>query len=248
MDNMETLVNAAVGSLPPPNDATNSSPGPTPCSSRPSEPQTGSAESWKKTLTGTLSSRDDMDFRRFFIRLDETTHPKVAAIARWTEAWIKAAATNDAAAKSKWMVLSGSPGCGKTHAIKAAYRFLRDHNGMLWPRYYRSPVNVVCYTWSRIVGLGPLSWNDIEEEVRAAKIVLVDDIGSEVDRYKSGEPAERLRSFLELAAPKWLAMTTNVLRKDFAHTFDARVQSRLERAVCLDLVGVPDYRPKMRGE
>ena len=173
------------------------------------------------------------------------THSKAQLLARWTEAWIKAAATNDAESKGRWVVFAGRTGCGKTHALRAAYEFLRAASGQLWPEFYRGPVNVGCYRWSRIVSLGPLSWTDIEEEARGCKILLLDDVGSEVDRFRSGEPAERLRSLLEIAAPKWLLMTTNILRKDFAKAFDARVQSRLERAQCLDLGDAEDYRAKV---
>lgn len=180
--------------------------------------------------------------------MDEEASPGAKRIARFAEGWIKAAANNDPAAKSRWLVLAGATGIGKTHALRRAYAFLRNHSGDLWPRPYPTPPGVVCYTWSRIVGLGPLSWDDIEVEAHRARMVLIDDMGTEVDRFRTGEPAERLRCLLDVCVGKWLLVTTNVPKARFADVFDVRVQSRLERAVVLDLVGVPDYRPKLRGE
>lgn len=179
--------------------------------------------------------------------MDEAT-PGARRIARYAERWIKAAATNDTGAKTRWLVLSGATGIGKTHALRKAYQFLRNHSGDLWPRPYATPPGVVSYTWSRVVQLERFQWDEIEVETQRARMVLIDDLGSEVDRYKTGEPSERLRMVLDLCAGKWLLVTTNVPKARFADVFDARVQSRLERAVVLDLVGVPDYRPRLRGE
>ena len=104
------------------------------------------------------------------------------------------------------------------------------------------------YTWSRVVQLERFQWDDIEVATQRARMVLIDDVGSETDRFRTGEPAERLRVILDLCAGKWLLITTNVPKAKFADVFDVRVQSRLERAVVLDRVGVPDYRPNLRGE
>ena len=180
--------------------------------------------------------------------MDEEASPGAKRIARFAEGWIKAAANNDPAAKSRWLVLSGATGVGKTHALRKAYQFLRNHSGDLWPRPYPTPPGVVSYTWSRVIQRERFDWDDIEVETQRARMVLIDDLGTEVDRFKTGEPAERLRVILDLCAGKWLLITTNVPKAKFADVFDVRVQSRLERAVVLDLVGVPDYRPKLRGE
>ena len=181
------------------------------------------------------------------LAMDEST-PGAKRIARYAEGWIKAAANNDPASKSRWLVLSGATGVGKTHALRAAARFLRNHSGDLWPRPYPTPPGVVSYVWSRIVDLGELSWDDIEVEAQRARMVLIDDMGTETDRFRTGEPADRLRRLLDLCVGKWLFVTTNVPKAKFADVFDVRVQSRMERAVVLDLVGVPDYRPKLKGE
>lgn len=199
------------------------------------------------SLAALLGIRFSPEFRAQVLGLDETHHPKVLEMAKWIEQWTKAAASNKASV-GRWVAIAGAPGCGKSHAARRAGEFLRTHNVELWrARYYPTPPSIRFATWSRVVGLGPLSWGDFQEEVRTAKIVILDDVGSEVDRFKSGEPTERLRSTLESCERKWLAITTNIPRALWSDQFDHRVASRLEQANTLDMAGVPDYRPKLRG-
>lgn len=192
-----------------------------------------------------LTKPDDAAFRRKVLALDETHHPKVASLAKWTERWIKAAATNERGTKTRWMLFSGRSGTGKTHATKAAHKFLRGAAMALWPRWYPGPPAMRYVIWSKAVALERYGWEDLEDEIRACAMVFVDDVGSEIDRFRTGEPAERLRLFLDKCQGKWLLMSTNVARHDFAKTFDSRVQSRLEMAACLDLSDVPDFRPRL---
>lgn len=179
--------------------------------------------------------------------MDESHHAKVKAMARWMEGWTKAAASNKAGV-GRWIAISGAPGCGKSHAVRGAYNFIRSHGvELMRARCYQQPPGIRFATWSKVVELGPLSWGDFQEEIRLAKIVVLDDVGSEVDRFKSGEPTERLRATLEACEHKWLAITTNIPQAEWSDKFDYRVASRLEQANTLDMAGVPDYRPKLRG-
>lgn len=184
-------------------------------------------------------------FRQTVIRLDEG-HKKVAALSKWTERWVKAAAQNQRPAR--WMAFIGAPGTGKSHAMRAAYEFMRSHSISLWPRWHQTPPRCRHAVWSKVVALGPGGWSDFEDDVHASKFVFLDDIGSEVDRFKSGEPAERLRTVLDLCATKWLMLSSNLTRETFGRAFDGRIQSRLERAAVLDMTGAPDFRPKLRGQ
>jgi chromosomal replication initiation ATPase DnaA len=193
-----------------------------------------------------IVERDNPEFRRVVFAMDETFGNAARSIARFSEGWLKAACSNDPKVKSRWLVLAGSPGCGKTHALQAAYRFLRAHAIDCWPRWYTTPPSVTKFTWSRVVGLEPGAWEDIEAEANRATMVLIDDLGSEVDRYKTGEPTERLRRIMEICKGKWLLVTTNVPKAKFSTVFDGRVASRLELAVVLDLAGALDYRARTK--
>lgn len=193
-----------------------------------------------------LLKQDDQEFRDRWIKLNEGHHRMVKLLARWTERWIKAAATNEHPIATRWVLFAGPTGAGKTHCLKNSYAFMRAHAGALWPKYYRQPPALKWVNWSKAMQLEKHGWDEFEAEVREARMVFVDDLGSETDRYRTGEPAERLRVFLDLCEAKWLMATTNICRQDFEKTFDIRTQSRIERARCLDLTGVPDYRPKLQ--
>lgn len=252
MDSMDTLVAGAVARLPHLSNATQPSGTETLSESKPTP--TGEPESLpiglQPTRIGPLSTviveRDNPEFRRVVFAMDETFGNAARSIARFSEGWLKAACSNDPKVKSRWLVLAGSPGCGKTHALQAAYRFLRAHAIDCWPRWYATPPSVTKFTWSRVVGLEPGAWEDIEAEANRATMVLIDDLGSEVDRYKTGEPTERLRRIMEICKGKWLLVTTNVPKAKFATVFDGRVASRLELAVVLDLAGALDYRARTK--
>lgn len=216
-------------------------PEPTPCNDKPSEPQPASAR-WS-SVESCLCEDNSHDFRKRFIGLDEA-HPKSRTLARWVERWIKAAATNQRTT-TRWVALCGGPGTGKSHSLKAAYAFLRAHGVSLWPKWHKDrPPQVVFRTWSKVVGASTGHWLDFEEEVQSARFVLLDDVGSETDRYRTGEPAERLRLILEMCAAKWVLISTNLTRETFGHAFDPRVQSRMEAAACLDMTGAPDGRTR----
>lgn len=170
------------------------------------------------------------------------THPKVASLAKWVERWTKAAARNEAV-PTRWMAFVGSPGTGKSHAMRSAYEFLRTHNVDLWQlRHYSTPPSARFAVWSNVVGLHDGAWADFEEDVHRSKFVFLDDVGSETDRFRSGAPVERLRLILDLCRTKWLMLSSNLTRETFGKAFDGRISSRLQQAAVLDMTGAPDYR------
>ena len=84
------------------------------------------------------------------------------------------------------------------------------------------------------------------DEIKRAEIVMIDDVGSEVDKYKSGEPTSRLRQILSLCDDKFLLLTTNLTKTAFFERYDARVADRLQAAHWCDMTGVPSYRSKTK--
>ena len=184
-------------------------------------------------------------FRRRVLQMDEST-PEAHRLAKYVEAFTRSAALNRRT-KGTWMFVSGPTGIGKTHAMRLARRFL-DHNAVdLWSQGYWPAVPAVVYaTWSRVVDLEREEWDEWLYDLRRAKIVFLDDVGSEIDQYKSGRPIERLRLALEASESKFLLCTSNVPSERRSEAWDARVVSRLQRAVCLELPTGVDYRVRAK--
>jgi DNA replication protein DnaC len=193
-----------------------------------------------------LLTRDSESFRAKVIGLNESSSlPK--RLARYVEAWIKAAAMNRRE-NGTWMVISGPPGVGKSHALKAAVTFLANHSVGVYGEFWQRPPSVVWAAWSRIIELDEDEWTDWLYDLRRAQMVILDDVGSEVDRFKSGAPAERLRVALETCENRFLLVSTNIQSAQWASNFDERVKSRLHRAAVLDMTGAEDYRPNKKPE
>jgi hypothetical protein len=192
-----------------------------------------------------LSTPTQPKFREKVLALDESETPG-RRIALHAEAWIKAAGRNKRD-RGTWLVLSGPTGIGKSHALRRCRRFLANHAIDFWSEgLWPSVPQIVFAVWSRVCELPKDEWDDWLYDLRRAAVVILDDVGSEVDRFRSGEPAERLRVTLEECGAKWLAISTNAGPENWETVFDARVCSRLNRAACLDLTGAKDYRPSLK--
>lgn len=90
---------------------------------------------------------------------------------------------------------------------------------------------------------------DFEEAMRGAneaRIVIIDDVGAEADRFKNGVNTSRLRTLLSVCNRKWLLLTTNLPKTEIERTYDIRVADRISAAHWCDLSAVPSYRPKLK--
>lgn len=86
--------------------------------------------------------------------------------------------------------------------------------------------------WSQISGADEEAKGGIWIDAASADLVVLDDVGSEVDQFKSGRPTENLRLMLEERATRrrgFTLITTNVLRKSWPERWDARIADRLIR-------------------
>jgi len=193
-----------------------------------------------------LGSPNKPKFRAKALSLDET-EPQGRRLAVTCEAFLKAAGRNKRD-RGTWLVIAGPTGVGKSHALRRCRRFLANHAVSFWSEgLWPAVPSVLFAVWSRICELPKDEWDDWLYDLRRASVVLLDDVGSEVDRFRSGEPAERLRVTLEECWSKWLAISTNAAPANWSKAFDVRSTSRLNAAVCLDLTGSKDYRLKRKG-
>jgi len=191
-----------------------------------------------------LSIRDSAEFRAKVIGLDESD-PLPRRLSKSAEAWIKAAATNRRD-NGTWMVVCGPTGVGKSHALRASRDFMVNHAVDLYGEFWTCPPSVIHCAWSRIIDLDDEEWDNWLYDLRRSHVVILDDVGSEVDRFKSGAPAERLRITFETCERKFLLISTNLRPDRWVEAFDERVKSRMMRAVTLDMTGATDWRPRKK--
>lgn len=183
--------------------------------------------------------------RAKLLGFDEGYHPKIKMMAVWLESFLRAACRNNRD-KGTGLVISGPCGTGKSHGIKRISRYLSSYSIDIyaagkWARGGRIPEP--CYAvWSKKVALDHGAFEDWFQDAQDSAWIILDDVGSEVDRFKSGEPSERLRRVLELARQRWMLISTNVPPDKWDEAFDGRCASRMRGMKLLDLNGVPDYR------
>lgn len=180
--------------------------------------------------------------------LDESHHPKVARLTLAGERFVKRALLNDRSRGSQ-LVVHGPTGIGKTTVARRVARYFRSRAIDAWlSRYWRGPSvpSVETVDWPTFTAKDREDhFEDTLFDIETASLVVLDDVGAEVDRFRSELSNERLRRVLELCRNKWLLVTTNVAGNQWDTRFDPRAASRLRAAHYLDLTGVPDYRPRL---
>lgn len=149
--------------------------------------------------------------------------------------------------RPSWLVLSGGTGCGKTRLAKRALRVIREtsldaYNAGFWGGRGRTCA-VAQADWPKLVEItDDADYEDAARDLREADVVLLDDVGAETDRFKSGAPASRFRRILSDLENKWVIITTNLMPDQFLGRWDARVASRLSAANVFNASNIPDYR------
>jgi len=140
------------------------------------------------------------------------------------------------------IVLTGPFGCGKTHAMRASSRYVRDVRMSIWPEPWAYPLTAMRVEWATVVREVCENDNrDYCDDLLAADVAFIDDIGCEEDRYKSGSPARVLGDVLGALHDKrrFVFLTTNIGPEGWASRWDGRVNDRLWRlnARIVDLWG-----------
>jgi hypothetical protein len=142
-------------------------------------------------------------------------------------------------------VIVSDVGRGKTHVSRrianwarlAAYsRWARNKVGGELPR--------VAVAVGRLLSPDDTSDSDWKldlEDMSAASMVILDDIGSETDRFKTLIPASRLCQLLNRVEGKYVWITTNKLPKAWVTTWDKRVEDRLLSGDVIQ-IKAPSYR------
>jgi DNA replication protein DnaC len=201
-----------------------------------------------ETAVLTLGLDEDAAWRARFIRLDESHHPKVAKLARWAE-WFIRRGSHNLREKGHGLVVVGPPGTGKSHAAKRILRWFQAYSVDLWfSRKWTHPPKSVFVDWAALCEKDKEeAFDEALYQIAEADVVILDDVGSESDKFKSGAGVSRLRRVLSLCEHKWLYVNANIPNERWDTSLDARVSDRLTALHYLDMSGAPSYRPKLRG-
>lgn len=128
-------------------------------------------------------------------------------------------------------VLAGDTGTGKTHMAGKVYRWASAMRVWLWSdqRTWAHPPRVELADWGKIVALESEEFRTWLGDLNSCDLLCLEDIGAEVDRFKTGEPAERLRELLNDFKSNFLFITTNIMPEQWGEKWDKRIADRLMR-------------------
>ncbi len=185
------------------------------------------------------------DWQRKWLRLD-STRPQVQTAADDVEKWA-ARFSRCKREKTGHLVIVGDYGVGKTEMAERMQEWVRGIRVSLWPKFWPKIPRVEFIEFGHVAFLETVefkNWlSDNTEVDKGTDLMFLEDIGAEVDRFKTGEPTERLREIFNAFKNKWLVVTTNVPVKQWESRWDGRVMDRLLRnSVIVDMSGVPSYQ------
>lgn len=174
----------------------------------------------------------------------QATHPSIQRMADATEAYAAGMMSGD---HRKRLVIIGGPGNGKTHVLECLWLWHRSIPVSRWPRGNKdgNTDGFACefVDWP---GLCRRAQKDGEDgqwlDAQQCGLLLLDDIGSEVDGFKSGEPTTLLRALLGARQQRWTVVTTNIPVANWRRSWDERVADRLFRdSRIVDLGDCPSF-------
>lgn len=144
------------------------------------------------------------------------------------------------------IILAGPYGCGKTKCLNAASTYVRDVRMAIWPEPWGHPAQFMKVNWSDFSNEATEGKNrEIVEDLLACDVVLLDDIGAEEDRFKSGSDTRLLGDVLGKVHDqrKFAFITTNFGPGGWRDRWDGRVQDRLLRmdSTIVDMTEAKSY-------
>ncbi len=85
-------------------------------------------------------------------------------------------------------------------------------------------------------------------DIAESRFTVLDDVGSEADRFKNGISASRLRRVLAQTERRWMVITTNLAEETFLDAYDARASDRLRSFQWLEVGTVHSYRTELKSK
>jgi len=179
-----------------------------------------------------------------YLTLDNTG-PELLAAAQAVKAYCADLLRNRG--ENRLLVLYGETGTGKTHIARSLFWWFRAVALMSWEKGWWRPnvPSALFRTWAEIADEESTERaTALLNDARDCGLIVLDDVGTEVDRFKSGLVIERLRDLLSRRdkPSRWTVITTNVGPEWWAEKWDMRVADRLLRGSrVVSLAGVKSH-------
>lgn len=149
--------------------------------------------------------------------------------------------------KMRVITLTGDTGVGKTFIARKMYRWALKagcwgYQNEFWK--HDIPGAWMVY-WPDVMAKRSdgAAWDDLLTDLTEHSLLILDDVGRESDRYKSGENIQAFLSILSARINRWTVITTNKRPERFASDWDPAVEDRLYRygGQVADLFGVDSF-------
>jgi DNA replication protein DnaC len=180
-----------------------------------------------------------------WLKLD-AHHPKLSemadAVQRLAFGWYR-----NSFSERHLLVLVGRTGCGKTHCARRLAAWARYVGVSAWEAGWWPDVPNVSYTaWTEACddfSRDPKA--NIMGDLTTQTLLVLDDVGAEVDRWKTGEMNVKLQMVLDRRTKLWTAITTNVEPSRWSARWDERIADRLLRdSIVCDVSEVESYQTR----
>lgn len=144
----------------------------------------------------------------------------------------------------KLLVIVGRTGCGKTHCLRAMASWARFASVSAWEAaMWPEPPSVHFCSWPELCeDFARDPKLDLIGDLVQQKLLALDDVGAEIDRWKTGEMNVKLQIALDRRSKLWTAITTNIEPSGWASRWDERIADRLLRnSMVCDVSKVGSY-------
>lgn len=158
----------------------------------------------------------------------------------WVQNWFK---NHSESEMNKHLIVCGKTDTGKTETANRIFQFLKHarFTAMEVGGWITPPV-IEQFDFQEICVLEDEAFRQWLKDREQTTTLFLDDIGSEVDRFKTGTPTERLRQIFEMFKNRYIYATSNIMASGFEKKWDDRVASRLLRnSEVVELVNCPKW-------
>lgn len=183
-------------------------------------------------------------WQRKWLNLD-VTRPQIQDAANIVEKWAARFARNKK--DTRLLVIVGDYGVGKTEIAEHLKRWSKAVRSTIWGMGWTTPPRIEFVEFGKVAFLETAEFRNWLEGHNTpgheTDLMFLEDIGAEVDKFRSGEPTERLREIFNDMKNRFMVVTTNVPSAQWETRWDGRIMDRLMRhSEIIEMTGVPSYQ------